>query len=73
VTFERQAENKSLYASLQFASITPVSQPHLSSSIDEISASADSPAKTRSSTTNNPVPSQPEAAAWDDIPDLDTF
>jgi putative transposase len=73
VTFERQAENKSLYASLQFASITPVSQPHLSSSIDEISASADSSAKTRSSTTNNPVPSQPEAAAWDDIPDLDTF
>ncbi|TAM85137.1 integrase [bacterium] len=75
VALERQAENKSLYNSLQFASIAPVAPLNRFSLIEETSSAAESPAETRSSTTstNNPVQSPPEAAAWDDIPDLDTF
>ncbi|RDU98951.1 Mu transposase C-terminal domain-containing protein [Trinickia dinghuensis] len=75
VALERQAENKSLYNSLQFSSIAPVAPLHRFSLIEETSSAVESPAETRSSTTSttNPVQSPPEAAAWDDIPDLDTF
>lgn len=73
VAFERQVENKSLYNSLQFASIAPVAPLHRFSLTEETSSAAESPAETRSSTPTNPVQSLPEAAAWDDIPDLDTF
>lgn len=75
VALERQAENKSLYNSLQFSSIASVAPLHRFSLIEETSSAAESSAETRSSTTstNNPVQSPPEAAAWDDIPDLDTF
>ncbi|WP_051657090.1 DDE-type integrase/transposase/recombinase [Burkholderia cenocepacia] len=74
VAFERQAENKSLYNSLQFASIAPFAPLHQQRLTEETSSAAESPAETRSiSTTTNPFPSLPEAVAWDDIPDLDTF
>ncbi|ARK92185.1 hypothetical protein BOC42_34615 [Burkholderia pseudomallei] len=73
VAFERQVENKSLYNSLQFASIAPVAPLHRFSLTEETSSAAESPAETRSSTPTNPVQSLPGAAAWDDIPDLDTF
>jgi putative transposase len=73
VALERQAENKSLYNGLQFSSITPVAPLRRFSLTEETSSAAATPAETRSSTTNHPVQSLPEAAAWDDIPDLDTF
>jgi len=74
VELERQAENKSLYNSLQFGSIALVAPLRRFSLTEETSSAAVSPAETRSATTSTiRSESLPEATAFDDLPDFDTF
>ena len=73
VEFERQAENKSLYNSLQLASVTPVELPRRSSLIEETSSAADVPAEQRSTKTTNPSTPLQEATGVDDSLDFDEF
>ena len=69
---ERQAENKSLYNSLQLASITPVPHSPRVSLIEETSSAAEVPAEQRSTTTNPSTPLH-EATGLDDPFDFDDF
>lgn len=69
---ERQAENKSLYNSLQLASITPVPLSPRFSLTEETSSAADVPAEQRSTTTNPSTPLH-EATGLDDPFDFDDF
>lgn len=69
---ERQAENKSLYNSLQLAGITPVPQSPRFSLTEETSSAVDLPAEQRSTTTNPSTPLH-EATGLDDSFDFDDF
>jgi len=69
---ERQAENKSLYDSLQLASVTPVPLSPRLSLTEEISSAADVPAEPSSTTTNPSTPLH-EATGLDDPFDFDDF
>lgn len=69
---ERQAENKSLYNSLQLASITPVPQSPRFSLTEETSSAVDLPAEQRSTTPNPSTPLY-EATGLDDSFDFDDF
>lgn len=69
---ERQAENKSLYNSLQLASVTPVPRSPEFRLTEETSSAADVPAE-QSSTTINPSAPLHEATGLDAPLDFDDF
>jgi putative transposase len=73
IEMERQAENKSLYRTLQLGCITPVAPLKKFSLIQETSSPTQSTVDNRSSKSPIPSGSLHEATAPDTLPDFDVF